>query len=670
MCGICGVVTDGPAPDVGLVTEMIGRLQHRGPDGSGYFRDRRVALGHARLAIIDTAGGTQPMRNEDGNVWVTFNGEIFNYVELTRDLRRLGHRFRTASDTEVIVHAWEEWGEACFDRFNGQWALAIWDRRTQRLVLSRDRLGVRPLYYTRDAHRLLFASEVKALFADPTVPREFDAAGLDETFTYWSTVAPRTVFAGVEQLPPGHYAILDRQGFRTAPYWSMQFPDRGSEPGQDTRENAEALREALVEATRLRFLRSDVPVAAYLSGGIDSSVTAAVMARWTDVPLDTFSLRFDDAEYDEGAYQQQMAGLLGTKHQDVVVTPGDIAEVFPQVVAHTETPILRAAPAPLFLLSRLVRDNGYKVVVTGEGADEVLGGYDLYREARVRRFWAADPDSAKRSRAAELLYPWMVRSPGRAPAFARSFFGQHLDPDDPALSHRPRWSSTAALKTMLTPDLRERVRRDAAGGTDALLDAMPGAGARWDPLSRAQWLEMTTLLPGYILASQGDRMLMANSVEGRFPFLDRDVVALANALPARHKLFGLTEKYLLKQAFADLVPAEILHRPKQPYRAPDAASFFLAGNRPDWLAEVTSPRALEAAGVFQPDQVAGLFAKCERTTGTRLGNTDNMRVLAVLSTQLTHHYFVAGDGSGGARRTPAPPVTTAVDFVPADRSAR
>ncbi|MGN6129131.1 MAG: asparagine synthase (glutamine-hydrolyzing) [Nocardioidaceae bacterium] len=663
MCGICGIVTGGEAPDLELLTEMIGRLHHRGPDGSGYFRDRGVALGHARLAIIDTAGGTQPMRNEDGNVWVTFNGEIFNYVELTRDLRRLGHRFRTASDTEVIVHAWEEWGESCFDRFNGQWALAIWDRRARRLVLSRDRLGIRPLYYTRQGRRLLFASEVKALFADPAVPRALDPAGLDETFTYWSTVAPRTVFAGVEQLPPGHYAVLDADGFRSAPYWSPQFPERGTEPCQDTRENAERLREALVEATRLRFLRSDVPVAAYLSGGIDSSVTAAVMARYTDVPLDTFSLRFADAEYDEGGYQQQMATLLGTKHQDVVVGAADIAEVFPRVVAHAETPVLRAAPAPMLLLSQLVHDNGYKVVVTGEGADEVLGGYDLYREARVRLFWSRDPASAKRTRAAELLYPWMARSPGRAPAFARSFFGKDLDADDPALSHRPRWASTAALKTMLT----DAVRRDADG--DALLDAMPDGSAGWDPLSRAQWLEMTTLLPGYILSSQGDRMLMASSVEGRFPFLDRHVVELANALPARHKLFGLTEKYLLKEAFADLVPEEIRQRPKQPYRAPDAASVVFAGERPDWLAEVTSPRALAEAGVFEPAQVAGLFAKCARTGGARLGNTDNMRVLAVLSTQLTHHLFIAGDGSGGVPHAPSSP-TTAVDFVPADRRAR
>lgn len=666
MCGICGVVTDGPRPDLDLVERMIGRLGHRGPDGSGWVRDRRAALAHARLAVVDVAGGSQPLCNEDGSVWVTFNGEIFNYVELGADLRARGHRFRTNSDTEVVVHAWEEWGEACFSRFNGQWALALWDRRSERLVLSRDPMGIQPLFYTRDEHRLVFASEVKAIFADPSVVRALDPAGLAETFTYWSTLAPRTVFRGIEQLEPGFFAVLDGDGFRKEPYWTIGFPPRGQEPRQDVRGNAEALRASVVEASRLRFLRSDVPVGAYLSGGLDSSVTAAVVSRFTDAPVDTFSLRFADLEYDEGPHQQRMSRVLGTKHHEVFVSHADIAEVFPRVVRHAETPILRAGPAPLFLLAELVRESGYKVVVTGEGADEVLGGYDIFREARTRLFWSRAPESAKRARAAELLYPWMARSPGRAPAFARSFFGLHLDPDDPAVSHRPRWTATAALMSLLTPDVREEVRRP---GVDDPATRMPEGSESWDPLSRAQWLEMRTLLPGYVLSSQGDRMLMAHSVEGRFPFLDPHVVQLANELPARHKLFGLEEKYLLKRAFADLVPAEILARPKQPYRAPDAAAFFFAGRRPGWIAEVTSPDALREVGLFDPGQVAALLGKCEARAGRGMGNTDNMRVLAVLSTQLTHQHFIAGDGGpgdGGPLRRP----TVAADLVAAERSSR
>ena len=662
MCGICGIVSDSGPPDLALLGRMMGRLGHRGPDGTGYYRDRRAALGHTRLAIIDASGGAQPLSNEDGTVWVTYNGEIFNYVELAEELRHLGHAFRTSSDTEVIVHAWEEWGEACFPRFNGQWAIALWDRRAQRLVLSRDRLGVRPLYFTRRPAGLIFASEVKSIFADPSVPRAFDPAGLDQTFTYWSAVAPRTVFQGIEQLEPGHYAVLDSSGFRKARYWSITFPERGREPVQDARENAAALRERIIEAARLRFLRSDVPVGAYLSGGLDSCVTAAVIARYTDAPLHTFSLRFSGSEFDEGLYQKKISAVLGTQHQDIVVSPPDIAEVFPEVIRHAETPILRAAPAPLFLLSKLVRENGYKVVVTGEGADEVLAGYDLFREARVRLFWSRDLGSAKRARAAELLYPWMARSPGRTPAFARSFFGRHLDPADPALSHRPRWDSTSVIKSMLTTQTQDRI----GGGAEDVVATMPPGCEDWDPLSRGQWLEMVTLLPGYILASQGDRMLMANSVEGRFPFLDADVVDFACGLPARHKLFGLEEKYLLKRAFADLVPDDVRYRPKQPYRAPDAASFFAAGS-PAWFGEVMSERAVHAAGIFEPSVVAGLLAKCRRTGGENMSNTDNMRVLAVVSTQLTHETFITGGGRGGTERA-LPDPAVAVDLVTADRS--
>jgi asparagine synthase (glutamine-hydrolysing) len=666
MCGICGIVTDGAPPELDLLEQMIGRLRHRGPDGTGWVRDRRAALGHARLAVVDVPGGAQPLCNEDGTVWVTFNGEIFNHVELRHELRALGHTFRSACDTEVVVHAWEEWGEACFLRFNGEWALGLWDCRDERLVLSRDRLGVRPLFFTRDGNRLVFASEVKAILADPSVGRGFDPAGLREVLTYWSTVAPRTVFRGIEQLEPGFVAVLDRDGFRKAPYWAISFPQRGQEPCQDTWGNAEALRASIVEATRLRFLRSDVPVGAYLSGGLDSAVTAAVVSRFTDAPVHTFSLRFADAEYDEGPHQQRMAAELGTEHHEVVVSNADIAEVFPQVVRHAETPVLRAAPAPMFLLAALVRDNGLKVVVTGEGADEVLGGYDIFREARTRLFWSRDPDSLKRVRAAELLYPWMSRSPGRAPAFARSFFGLNLDGADPAVSHRPRWTTTATLGALLSPELHDEVARAA---TDDMVARMPADSGGWDPLSRAQWLEMTTLLPGYILSSQGDRMLMASSVEGRFPFLDPDVMELANALPARHKLFGLEEKYLLKRAFADLVPANILRRPKQPYRAPDAAAFFFSRRRPDWVEEMTSPEAIREAGVFDPARVAALLEKCEARAGRGLGNTDNMRVLAVLSTQLTHRHFVAGDGGHVTDRAPRRP-DVAVDLVAAERSSR
>jgi asparagine synthase (glutamine-hydrolysing) len=645
VCGICGIVTPSGAapPDLALLRRMMGRLAHRGPDGSGLFRDSHAALGHTRLAIIDVAGGAQPLSNEEGSLWISFNGEIFNYVEIGAELARLGHVLRTKSDSEVIVHAFEQWGVGCFERFNGQWAIALWDCRSRRLVLSRDRMGVRPLFYTERGGTLLFASEIKAIFADPRVPRRFDPAGLAELFAFWCPVDPRTTFAGISELPPGHYAVWHVGRMERQPFWSLSFPPSGKEPCQDIASNGARLRAALVEATRLRFLRSDVPVGAYLSGGIDSSVTAAIIARYTHAPLTTFSLRFTDSEFDEGSFQQEMSSRLGTAHRSIDVSAADIGRVFPEVIWHAEQPVLRSAPAPLYLLSRLVRESGFKVVVTGEGSDEVLAGYDIFREAKVRQFWARDPASVKRARIAALLYPWMERSPDAAPAFAHAFFSRNLDPADPAISHRPRWDSTEVIRSLMTADMRAAMADVPVDSQ--LLARLPPEHTGWDPTCRAQWLEMTTLLPGYILSAQGDRMLMANSVEGRFPFLDRDVVDLANEMPARHKLLALDEKHILKREFADLLPPSILARPKQPYRAPDAASFFLDPPL-EWVEEATEPAALEAAGIFSPDPVTRLMQKCRKVRGEKMSNTDNMRVLAVLSTMLVHRMFIAGDGRG------------------------
>ncbi len=657
MCGICGIVNTRSVspPDPGLVKRMMARLAHRGPDGSGYYRSRSCALGHTRLSIIDLVDGTQPMSNEDETVWITYNGELFNYVELREELQSLGHIFRTRCDTEVIVHAFEQWGPHCFPKMNGQWALALWDERTKRLTLSRDRLGIRPLYYTEHDGRFRFASEVKALFADPAVRREPDPVGLKQTFTFWSPVAPRTVFSGIRQLQPGHYAVLEpeRPGAElpSRPYWSPEFAatnGSGTPATAGEQENAYALRERLVQASRLRFTRSDVPVGAYLSGGLDSSVTSAIVSRYTDTPLKTFSISFEEAEFDESRYQRLMAKRLGTDHESLVVSCREIGRVLPEVIRHAERPLLRTAPAPLFLLSRLVREAGYKVVVTGEGSDEVLAGYDIFREGKVREFMARDPHSRVRPEIVARLYPWMAHAPGRVPAFAKAFFGRNLNPGDPAISHRPRWDSTAVVQQMLSPDALDGAREiDVA---EELLARMPARAHQWDSLGRAQWLEMVTLLEGYILSAQGDRMLMSHSVEGRFPFLDPDVVELAGRLPARHKLMGLDEKHLLKVASGELVPPEILERPKQPYRSPDAGSL-VGDAAPAYLSDLLSEQHLREAGLFDPTSVDRLIRKAERRGTASLGNTDNTRIVAVVSTMLWYEQFIAA----GPRESADPP---------------
>lgn len=630
---------------------MLGALRHRGPDAFGTYRDAIAGLAHARLSIIDLSTGQQPLANEDGSLWIVFNGEIFNYLELREELLAKGHRFRTVSDTEVIVHAWEEWGDDAVSRFNGQWAFALWDRRAKRLVVSRDRLGVRPVYVARTAGRLLFASEVKGLLADPAVPRALDPLGLDQVFTFWTTVAPRTPFEGIEEIPPGHTLTVDLAGDRPREtlrcHWAPSYPARGTARAISVDAAADGLRERLERAVTLRLLRADVPVGCYLSGGIDSSVIAALARRAKGGVFRTFSLRFADEEFDETPYQRLMAERLEAEHAEVVCTRSDIARVFPDVIEHTERPILRSAPAPMFLLSRLVRDAGFKVVLTGEGSDEMLAGYDIFREAKVRAFWAREPGSSLRPKLLERLYPYLARSPAAARAMSRKFFAQGLDrAGEPGFSHGPRWSAAAALKRLLAPEFR------AAGAADRaqndLIDDLPSAFPDWDPLAQAQYLEVRTLLSGYLLSSQGDRMLMAHSVEGRFPFLDPEVVEFANALPPSCKLHVLDEKHVLKRAARDLIPREIVERPKQPYRAPEAPSF-VGADAPDYVDALLGSEALEGAGVFEAAPVTALLAKCrQHGGGGRLSNADNMAFLGVLSTQLLWHAFIR------ARREPTP----------------
>jgi asparagine synthase (glutamine-hydrolysing) len=646
MCGIAGIVDlngarDGPSRDALLC--MAGALQHRGPDECGIYRAPGVGLAHVRLSIIDLSTGQQPLANEAGTLWIVFNGEIFNYVELRAELEKLGHRFRTRSDTEVLVHAYEAWGDDAFARMNGQWAVALWDERKQRLVLSRDRLGVRPLYLCEHRGRLYFASEVKALFAaDATIPRAFDPAGIEQTFTFWTVVPPQGVFLGIEELRPGHVRVYEDGSARESAYWTPHYCDAAAHCGafDGSRDDAaHRVRETLEQAVRVRMVRADVPVGSYLSGGLDSSLIAALGARFASGRLKTFSLRFEDTEYDETGFQRLMARTLASEHHEVTVSRRDIADVFPEVVYHAERPLLRTAPAPLFLLSKLVREHGIKSVLTGEGADEMFGGYDLFREAKVRRFWARFPASKLRPRALERLYPYLARSPVSTPAMARNFFGRNLAGyQAPGFGHELRWHTTGPIKRLFSNALRDAIAdRNVVA---EFLATLPAEFGRWSPLAQDQYIEIRTLLSGYLLSSQGDRMLMAHSVEGRFPFLDKDVVALADSLPAAYKLRVLDEKHVLKHACRGLVPEEIRARKKQPYRAPDALAF-VGKDRPAYVEEMLREKNLAEAGIFDPAAVARLWRKCEACADHgQFSNTDNMALVGVLSTQLVHHHYI------------------------------
>ncbi|HEY1959695.1 MAG TPA: asparagine synthase (glutamine-hydrolyzing), partial [Polyangiaceae bacterium] len=509
--------------------------------------------------------------------------------------------------------------------------------RRETLVLARDPLGVRPLYTCEHGGRLFFASEVKAIFAaDRSIPRALDRAGLDETFTFWGPLAPRTVFEGVEELEPGAVRIHSRAGRTTrAPRPPAFGGFRGS-----LEDATEAVHAALEESTRLRMVRADVPVGSYLSGGLDSSLVAALALRAHTGRLTTFSLRFEDAEYDETRFQRLVAERLESDHREIVVSSAAIARAFPDVILHAERPLLRTAPAPLFLLSRLVQREGMKVVLTGEGADEMFAGYDLFREAKVRRFWARHPESTWRPLLLDRLYPWLARSPVARRAVARQFFGRDLARHaEPGFGHAPRWENARALRRLFSRDVLAAI--DGRDPARELVASLP-EHAGWSSLALDQFLEMKTLLAPYILSAQGDRMLMAHSVEGRFPFLDPNVAALACSLPDAYKLRILDEKHVLKRAARGLVPDEILARKKQPYRAPDAA-VFVGPAAPDWVPDVLSERAVASAGIFDSRAVARLRAKC--ASSASVSNADAMAIAAVLSTQLVHHHFIQGGRS-------------------------
>ncbi len=643
MCGISGVVNwDGPRPDERTLRRMIGRVRHRGPDGTGVHLDDVCGLAHARLSVVDLAGGAQPMTNEDRSLWITFNGEIFNHVELQRELEGRGHKFASRCDTEVILHAFEEWGDDCVTRFNGQWAFAIWDSRLQRMFLSRDRLGIRPLFYTESGRSFLFASEAKSLFAHPAIAAEIDPIGLAQTFTAWATAPPRTIFKNVHECPPGCSMTVDRGQAAVRRYWQPDYTI--DSPAKSEQDYADAVLDLLVDATRLR-LRADVPVGAYLSGGLDSSLTTALIRRYTDAPLKTFSVAFEDAEYDESRYQRDVVDRWGTEHHEFRCSNADIGRVFPEVVWHAERPILRTAPAPLFLLSRLVREQGYKVVITGEGADEMFGGYDIFKEAKIRRFWARQPESKFRPQLLRRLYPYMPAIQSQPEAYLKAFF--RVRPEDvgsPFFSHLPRWELTAGLKGLFSDDMRTAIADHDM--TAELAAELPAAFAGWHPFCQSQFLETRYLMPGYILSSQGDRAAMGNGVEGRFPVLDYRVAELAARIPPRLKMRGLDEKYLLKRIAKDFVPESILARPKQPYRAPDARSFFGTPEKPlrfDYVDDLLSADRVRSAGLFKPAAVARLVAKAR--AGHATSTRDNMALVGVLSAQIVVDRFIDGAGT-------------------------
>ncbi len=638
MCGIAGYfqLNNPQKPDTELVRKMVQIIKHRGPDEFGAYFDNRCVLGQARLSIIDLSSGSQPMTNEDGTIWITYNGEIYNYIELREELIAAGHKFKTKCDTEVIIHAYEEYGVDCLNKFNGQFAFAIYNKRKERLFVARDRAGIRPVFYALHNGRFYFASEIKSIFCDPNIPRKLNLQGLDEIFTWWTTAPPKTVFEGISELEAGTYLEIAKGKVNSKRYWNYEYPTEFDQT-RSVDSWAEELHELLVDSVRLR-LRADVPVGAYLSGGLDSSVTTALIKKFTNSKLETFSIAFHDKAYDESGYQNQMAEFLGTNHHQVKCSYHDIAENFPDVIYHTEKPIVRTAPTPLFMLSKLVRENNFKVVLTGEGADEMFGGYDIFKETLIRKFWAKDPDSSWRPSLLKRLYPTLPLSGARAKFYLETFYKAGLSKlNEFHFSHIPRINTTTKIKDLFSDQVKSSL--ESTNSIDAFGENLPDNYFKWHHLSRAQYLEAKSLLSGYLLSSQGDRVSAANSVEGRFPFLDHRVMEFSAKIPPWHKLLGLNEKFILKKAMRKELPKEIIGRVKQPYMAPDSNCFFQQ-NRPDYIEELLSEANINAAGIFNSKYVEKLKNKCTRLVHAHLSFKDNMSFIGVLSTQLLVDKFI------------------------------
>lgn len=622
------------SPDPHLLRRMLNIIKHRGPDEFGLYLDRYAGLGSARLSIIDLSTGQQPITNEDRTLWIVFNGEIYNYIELRAELEPQGHRFSTHSDTEVILHLYEDLGASCLEKLNGQFAIAIWDSTKKELFLARDRLGIRPLFYTQAPDAFLFGSEIKTLLLDPRIRANIDPNALSQAFTFWAPLAPRTIFTGIQELPPGHYMQVQQGKCSLSRYWQLDFPEAGHERRISIRDAIEELRALLTDAARLR-LRADVKVASYLSGGIDSTFIARLIREYVPESLCTFSIAFEEAAFDERSYQEIATEYLATDHRRTECSNADIGQVFPQVVWHAEAPLLRASPAPMYLLSKLVRENNIKVVLTGEGSDEFLGGYNIYREDKARRFWARQPASTIRPLLLRKLYPYVSDLSRGGDAYLSAFFSQGLtDTDQLGYSHQIRWRNTSRLQRLFSADVLQQL--EGYNPVAEFVQQLDDTISNWSSLAQAQYIEVASFMSPYLLSSQGDRMMAANSVEGRFPFLDHRVVEFCSSLPPQLKILGLHEKHLLKKSAEGLLPREIWHRHKQPYRAPIHSAFF--GQQQDYVEESLAPQAIQDGGYFAPESVRRLTAKCK--SGKRVSEGDDMALIGVLSVQLLHQQFV------------------------------
>jgi asparagine synthase (glutamine-hydrolysing) len=637
MCGICGFAgrQGNPESNRALLLAMATRIAHRGPDDAGYFLtlDGSAGLGHRRLSIIDISGGHQPMTNEDGTVQIVFNGEIYNFQELKKNLESAGHKFATHCDTETILHLYEEKGPACVQELRGMFAFAIWDSRRERLFMARDRLGVKPLYYRHSGGTLTFASEIKSILADSAVPRRLNPVALDRYLTYAYVPHPLTMFDGIAKLSPGHWAIWEDGRLTVERYWLPDF-DR-EVPGSEA-EYIERVRTMLDEATRIRLM-SEVPLGAFLSGGIDSSITVALMALATSSPVKTFSIRFREKEYNETDYARLVAERYKTDHTEFIVEPKGL-EVLADLAWFYDEPFADSSAIPTYYVSKMAAQK-VTVALSGDAGDEDFAGYSWrYRAVRLASIYDRMPGLFKAFFSPRMWrhLPTSVKQKSMRRAAKKLVLTLGLPPEERYLT----WIAIneEARKLALYSEAFARTLEGSGRAVDFIVNEHRRSPHR-DPVSRGTFVDLMTYLPCDIL-TKVDIASMAHSLEVRSPFLDHKVIEMAIGMPVDLKMRGLTCKYILRKAFDDVVPREIIDRPKKGFGVPIDQWFMteLQG----FLKNVLLDERTHARGYFLPEAVATLIDE-------HVNHVFNHchRLWALLMLELWHRTYIdaAGDHS-------------------------
>jgi asparagine synthase (glutamine-hydrolysing) len=633
---------------------MTGAIAHRGPDDEQAHIEPGVALGARRLSIIDLAGGRQPIGNEDESVWVAFNGELFDYAELRRELLARGHHLKTRCDTEAWVHLYEDHGAGMFEHARGQFAVSLWDQRKRELYLGRDRVGICPLYYALAGGWLLWASEIKALLACGLIAARPDPRGVDYLFTFFCAGTTRTFFEGIRSLPPGHFLRIRDGRLTKHRYWDLDFPDAGQERQLDDPAPLVEELEALLEQAVERRLRSDVPVVSYISGGLDSTVVLGLCSRHRGKSIPSFTVALDKAGPDERASAAEAAAVLGSRQSAVTMDRSLIGAAFPELIKATEGPVLDTSSAALLRLAQAVHGQGYKVALTGEGADEALAGYAWYKSQKIR-------DAVTRGLGHGV--PRLVRR-----LLMRGAAGgrRAVLPAEAAIGGvRPAQQDLFELISQAKPSLysHDMLQRLGDHNPYADLDITNDRIRRWHPLNQSLYVGYKVMLAGLLLICKGDRIAMNASVETRYPFLDEDVIAFCAGIAPQYKLRGLTEKWILRQVARRILPERIANRPKTMFRA-CMSGTFLGQDRPSWVDQLLSRESLSATCYFDAEAV--LRERARQTAIPRITPARfvyDVALTCVVSTQLWHHIFCGGGlcelptwQASGERRPPRPHV--------------